>query len=313
MWPRDFSLSGGRITFVENFKYLGVWFSTTNKRVDETHIMKAKEKALVAASSLCGMLKKFEIYDFKTISNLFSSLVESQLYGMEVLPCEYIEVRDEVLKFFYCKLYGLLSATPIEFITLCFAPKLSPTWFLERHVHFLDPLLLYDIGSLPNEAIVHARTLLYPVGKGWFADVLKLFTLYAISVPPGAAPATMLLNFGPTLLDSVLHESRSAAGTKPTLKFFMDSFQNRPTPEMWEVFDTTSFEVSRSLLLLLAGNIQWSSFFSAPRRTCSLCYSSSMYSEHFFICEVAELVFPFPCSDLYCKVLLAASCKDWKS
>jgi hypothetical protein len=80
----EIRVDGRLLRQVEVFKYLG--FLVTPSFSTTAHVTRALERARAAASTLAPVLRRLKIFDLKRLGQYLNCYVESQFYGIELLP-----------------------------------------------------------------------------------------------------------------------------------------------------------------------------------------------------------------------------------
>ena len=114
------------VVFVPKFKYLGVWLTPDLKY--GVHLAAMDEKARLASIEMAGILRNLEVKKWSKLSLFFTMFVESQYFGMELLPAVAGSNMKSTRGFFLNKTLGLTKSFPskvVEFLLNLYPPEVK--------------------------------------------------------------------------------------------------------------------------------------------------------------------------------------------
>lgn len=272
---------GKRISEVDSVKYLGFTFHR-NGRVS-AHVDTCLAKAKAAGLELSRLLHKLRASSFRTISQLYVSLVQSQFYGVALMnPKEATRAMRLSNIFFFNHFVGLPKSVAHAFYP---AMNLFPepmSVILRARVRFIERICLLDEECAALQALRYMRWSDLPRPKEFFGFLISSFAKHT-NIPWYRMQFSDLLNtFAAAIANEVKDDNILEVASKPTLELVADLFSGSFPHEIWSVFNIIGISAVRPFLAILSGSARWSCF-GQERRVCPLC-SSSLYGRHFFLC-----------------------------
>lgn len=275
-------LAGLPIPPVRKVKYLGFWLDEYGS--DAIHVRYCETKARVACSELSRLLRKLNVSSIKTIMLLFRSLVLSQFYAMSICSMKIVSALGKTFALFMKEVYGLLGATALPFFSLLGLMDSPLVLLFKRRVSFIRRVTVRRDASIVHEALEAARFHLMPRGHGWFVEMNSLLKVWEESIPWTIDFVLYESELCHSLQEASVLAYQEVGSRLITLEFFLFLFEGGLIPPgFWSAFSEYSPMLQRPILLLLAGNIRYSSFFLRRIRFCRYC-SVSLHSKHFFEC-----------------------------
>jgi len=275
MFPAFYN--GTLLPTTSDFKYLGFWL--TRNMDQRVHFEKRLAKFKAAASSLVAFVKRLRILKPDVISNLFSSLVSSQMFGSEFLFIPMDELNIEKRNFI-CKCFGLPMGTNASFLDNVFSS------IQESDRHLLEKSTLYNrLVSAPRDTL-HSVALRYDVDTlkrclnlGWVGKVEQQFASRGFRSIPSRTEAALELS------ESFHKRTWRNMSFMSTTDFTTDVFPARPfLIEFLNFTSNLNPDKFRMLISFLVGTFSWSCLRS-PSQFCFFCPSVSLTPIHMILCS----------------------------
>jgi hypothetical protein len=245
-----------------------------------------EERARLATLEAAKMIRQLEITETFRFSVLYTSLVESQLYGIELFPASGAPVINRVRRVFLAALFELPA--DMSSLVATFLMRLVPSeiLILKRRWNFEKRLRTHAIPSVHQ--VIELESHLGKRNTGWHHE--------SFMVAKSINPALRLSEFSiedfsiqlfenfPDLdkLNFVLIQKR--AQEDEALSFFCYLDDYRQASRFRKSLGTISFDQARLVLLFLFSGLRWR-ISRMPLKTCPFCPRFALIWRHFFECE----------------------------
>ncbi len=277
----EIRVEGVKLRQVDVFKYLG--FLLTPSLSPTVHITRAAERARAAASSVASIISKLEIFKLSRLKIYLSAYVESQFYGLELLPVSVLDSLCSARSVFVRKVFDLPVSTSHELAVILFGCPPPEIVMLQRMCSFARKVQRHDFVFVQYALDIDAQ-FLASTPTAFFASFIRLVRK---SIPNCDAQLVNAL----AAADRILHASRSSHFTlsyiqrsdSPSLSFFrlLDSVD---TLVSFRLFLESRPFPQRRLIILFTSSLLRFRFCSRPRELCPLCGRPWLW-EHFFNCR----------------------------
>ncbi len=283
------TVRGHDLRNVNMFSYLGIQLTDTSSL--KSHLEVVLQRAKVSLFKITDLLLTLSITDVTRLHCYFQTFVQSQLYGLELIPYSksLVDRLESLRSLFVRRMFRLPQGTPTELFYVLF-PSLHPSLLcLKRRHSFFTRALKHDLCVVPDAFIFDAS--LMSRGCGWFYE---LFDFYR-----SICQRVNLSDFDfacdvPDLLSLVRDESsfafshlRASAGS--SMSFFRLIRRPEGLHSFRTALSTLSAPHQHVVLCFTANQMRWT-FLTSPRHYCPLCGLSWSW-EHFFSCvEVAPVL-----------------------
>ncbi len=170
------TLRGHSLSQVSRFNYLGVLLSDTSSLT--LHVDLILQRAKISLHKTVELLQQLQIHDLSRLRCYFTSLIQSQLYGLELIPHSqsFISRFDGLRNLFVRRLFGLPQGAPSELFYILF-PSLHPALLcLQRRHAFFKRALRHDLKEVPLSFLFDASLL--PRSCGWFFESFELYRYF---------------------------------------------------------------------------------------------------------------------------------------
>ncbi len=268
---------------VDSFRYLGVQLSRYGTLVD--HVRGVHLKAQVSAHKTVNLLHQLDIRSLNRHKCYFLSFVQSQYYGLELIPYSQAFVNDLVhtRNVFMRSLFKLPLGTPSELFYVLW-PSFPPAAVcLSRRLSFFRRALCHDLACVTSAFIFDSTLLLRSCG--WFNDS---FLFYRSICPSVRRPEDFdFARDVPALFDLFRNEGLFSftlirATTGPTLSFFRLVRHPEGLIKFREELSLLPNHHQHVILCFASSQLRWT-LLSIPRRFCPLC-GGSWHWDHFYTC-----------------------------
>jgi hypothetical protein len=268
----------------QSFKYLGVTVTSTGSLT--VHQRAIFSKAKVAGYEVAQLMRKLEIRNLGRLSSYMLCFVDSQFYGLELLPLHVAQNIDTARKVFMCTTFSLPFCTAKNLVHVLFPVMPSVFLLLKRRASFYERALTHDLECV-REAFLFDMCQLFPHHLSWTFQLLQLFQSIGVDFGNNIASFPRhLREFSETMTDPELICFHCVRLTdEKTLSFFR-SFPDVETAVSFRDFLSARTVADQDFLLLfLSSGLRWR-FFSTPGRgsSCPCCRCTFWSWEHFLSC-----------------------------
>ncbi len=278
-------VNGTLLRQVEVFKYLG--FLVTPTFSTASHVTRALEKARAAAATIAPILKKLKILDFKRLGSYLGCFVESQFYGLELLPPNVVDALASARSNFVRSVLDLPRSASHELATILFDSPPLELLLLRRMSAFIRSTNRHQFEFVRDAMVIDRECLVNnPVSlHGSLHRVVRRFN-------PTFSLATDNLYVA---MENVLARAGHPqftfqfiiTGESVSLSFFR-LFSSRDILFSYRKFlQSLPWDQARILLLFCSSLLRFR-FCLTPRELCPLCGKLWLW-EHFFVCRFLEV------------------------
>lgn len=280
-------LNGLLIKEVVQVKYLGYIFEQSGKST--AHVDYCLAKAFTASCELTRILHKLNATDFRVIQLLYSSLVQSQFYGLAIMDAvQAAKALDKSNAFFFRTFVGLPRS-----VATCFAPAVGLfEWphllILRARIRFVERVCNYVNECAVLDGMRFMRWGVLPIQTPFFAYLTSFFV--EVSTEPWYK-----LNYTALFsshLDVIKRREEDSnlqlVLNKPTLHLTVVLFSGQIPYDFWAALGLFKPAAIRPVISMLAGTARWSCF-GRERRSCPFCFQS-FYGTHFLTCPQLNAV-----------------------
>ncbi len=266
---------------VDVFKYLG--FLLTPSLSPAAHITRSTERARAAASSVASIISKLEITHMVRLKTYLSAYVESQFYGLELLPVSVLDSLCSARSAFVRKVFDLPMSTSHELAVILFGSPPPEVIMLQRMCSFARKVQSHDFVFVRDALQIDAR-FLSSIPTAFFPSMLRLVRKFVPSCDAqlsnvlAATDRILSASRSPQFAFSYIKRTESQSLTffklfssVEVLNSFRDFLESKPFPQ-------------RRLVILFSSSLLRFRFCSRPRELCPLCGRPWLW-EHFFSCK----------------------------
>ncbi len=277
------SLNSCQLPEVSTFRYLGVQISKLGSLSDHVNLIMQRSK--VSMHKTVNLLRQLQITSLSRLHCYFLSFVQSQLYGLELIPysASFLS-RIESIRSLYLKfMFNLPPGTPSELFYVIW-PSFHPALLcLQRRLTFFRRGLKHSLGGVTSSFMFNLS--MYNRNFGWFKDS---FLFYQTICPPSRMTSFDFARDVPMLFEIVRNEefysfSYIRASTNVCMSFFREIRRADCLVSFREALGKLSHHHQHIILCFTSSQMRWT-FLSSPRRLCPHC-QSSWHWNHFFSCS----------------------------
>jgi hypothetical protein len=289
------------LKLVGAFKYLGTWLEPSLKL--GKHLAVVEERARLATLETPKLVRHLNITESQRYSVLYRSLVESQLYGIELFPASGAPVINRVRRVFLNTLFELPADTSSTIANFLMRLLPAEVLILKQRQSFLRRLGKHDIPIVKQ--VLFLEQLLGKKNVGWSHENF----IFARHIHPALRSSEFSLQtFSDQLffkfpdLDKInFAVIQKRATDDEALSFFcyLNSFVNQAVL-LRKSLGSLSFDHARIVLLFLFSGLRWR-ISRAPLKTCPFCPWFELIWRHFFECD---FVAPYLAADFLSLELL---------
>ncbi len=282
---QTFALHGSTLTNVDVFKYLGVF--VCSRWNWSNHVTEMTGRAEAAAAELHRILERLEVRDVRRTTAFYRSLVESQWYGLELMPLRAVSEIESVRARFVKRLFDLPRSTANAISQVIF--DLWPVAFemLLRRLTFLRSMTNHDLTAI-RDSFIFDRQILFREHQGWHFECFLIYRSLFLNA------AVHDFDF-----ESVMHRLETLTRSKDDFLFALLKESEETTLGPFRCFASarvlSSFRemlgrVSRrtaSMILIFCSSGLRFRFFSHTAILCPACRRPWL-TEHLFTCSAVE-------------------------
>jgi hypothetical protein len=266
---------------VNVFKYLG--FLVTPGLHFSAHITRVKERARAAAYVTSQLVSRLHIFDLSRLRVYFQCYVESQFYGMELLPASAADalcsVRSQFLRF----VFDLPRSTNHELAVVLLDLPPVDVLFFRRKSSFYGSIARHEFPFV-RQAVEIDRADLINSPVSFHHTLVRLLRVFVPSISTAQFSTDQALATVSELLsDPDLSFYFILRSDSDTLSFFR-LFQDPTVLTSFREFLTSLTFQHRRLVILFAGSLLRYRFCATICEFCPLCGKRWVW-EHFFTCR----------------------------
>lgn len=279
----EIRVDGVLLRQVHVFKYLG--FLVTPTLSPAAHVIRATERARAAAATIVPILKRLSVTNFARLRTYLTCYVESQFYGIELLPPTAVDAMASARSMFVRSVFDLPQSTNHELATILFDSPPLDLLFLRRLRDFLQSVNRHDFSFVRNASQIDRSLSNLPVSlHACLHRSVRRFMPNFSSATDNlyVAVENILLRAGhPSFTFQFISTSDSQS-----LSFFV-LFESEDVLRSFRVF-LQNLGCRVRLVLLFCTSLLRFRFCKLPRELCPLCGRVWMW-EHFFTCRYLEV------------------------
>jgi hypothetical protein len=282
---QTFSLCGTELTDVNVFKYLGVFVCSRWNWC--CHVNEMTGRAEAAAAELHRILERLEVRDVRRTTSFFRTLVESQWYGLELMPLQVVSEIDSIRARFIKRLFDLprSTANAISQVILDLWPAAFEA--LLRRITFLRSMSNHELPAI-RDSFAYDRLTLFREHQGWHYECFLIYRSLFLNA------AIHDFDFESVMGRlEVLTRSKSEflfILLKQTEETTLSPFCCFDSADVLDSFRTMLGQVSRqtaSMILIFCSSGLRFRFFSHSTILCPACRRPWL-TEHLFKCNAVE-------------------------
>ncbi len=138
----EIRVDGQLLRQVDTFKYLG--FLLTSNASPTEHRVRVTERAKAAAASIASIIRKLNIIDFGRLRNYLSCFVESQFYGIEIMPLNVLESVNSARSAFIRMVFDLPRSASHDLAVILLDAKPVEVLMLQRILRLVRSVQRHD-------------------------------------------------------------------------------------------------------------------------------------------------------------------------
>jgi hypothetical protein len=281
----EIRVNGTLLRQVEVFKYLG--FLVTPTFSSAAHVTRALEKARAAAATIAPILKRLKIFEFKRLGSYLGCFVESQFYGIELLPPNALDALASARSNFVRSVLDLPRSASHELTTILFDSPPLELLLLRRISAFIRTTNRHEFEFVRDAIRIDRDCLINnPISlHGSLHRIIRRFnpTFSLATDNLYVAMENILVRAGhPQFIFQFIKTSDLLS-----LSFFT-LFRSRDVLVSYRNFlQSLPWDQARILLLFSSSLLRFR-FCDTPRELCPLCGKVWLW-EHFFTCRFLEV------------------------
>ena len=303
-WPHGWTraetkirVAGAFLKQVDEFKYLGFFMASNLSPV--VHVARALERAKAAAVQIAKHLKKLKLTDTSRIGIYYRAYVDSQFYGVELLPPSVVEAMKTARSVFVRNLFDMPQSTNNELVQILFDVPPPEVVCLSRLKSFRSSIVAHEF-SYVQEAIEVDQKLYLNDIRSWHYNALSFLkmanpNLSTVDIDFAKVFEETVIMFKPLSYFNFAYLQGSSSDTTSFYRIF-DSCEVLQSFRF--VLSSLKYEQGRLLVLFTSSYLRWK-FGKKGQEECPFCRKSWNW-EHFFLCKFmtfsfgdARLIFPF--------------------
>jgi hypothetical protein len=300
-------VGGVPLRTVTVFKYLGVLVSCCLGF--SSHATRVKERARAAAIITSQLISRLGITNFKRLAAYYSCYVESQFYGLEIMPCSVLECIKAVRSQFIRSVFDLPRSTSHELAVILLDLTPVEVLLLRRRKRFFSSVKRHEFSFVRDICSVDQD--LIQSTLSWHHATIQLLH----RIDPSVSTVDLLLDVefsracdlvsDPDFNFYFIQDSDSES-----LSFFR-LFESPQVLSLFRCFLQSLSAPRRRLVILFCSSLLRFRFCPGPREFCPLCGKVWLW-EHFFSCRHLTPVPDIPGSDISLNaVKLQVSLGQW--
>jgi hypothetical protein len=269
-----------------SFKYVGITISAGGQLT--THQNAVFSRAKVSAYEVAKLMRKLDIVSLSRLRCYMQAFVDSQFYGVELLPPNTARQIESTRKIYVCTCFDLPTHTASK-LTYALFPVLPEMFtLLKRRASFYQRAIEHDLPCV-REAFLFDMSHLFPHRTSWTQQLLEMFLVIGVDLRSDIASFPRhLREFSDTMTDAELVCFNFIQfSEEKTFSFF------RLMPEVSCATSFRSFLSTRNarcqnfFLLFITSGLRWR-FFLDPQRgqACPHCGNCFWSWEHFLSCPM---------------------------
>jgi hypothetical protein len=277
----EIRVEGVTLRQVDVFKYLG--YLLTPSLSPAAHVVRSTERARAATSSVAAIISKLEITKMARLRTYLSAYVESQFYGLELLPVSALDSLCSARSAFVRKVFDLPMTSSHELAVILLGSPPPEVIMLQRMRSFARKVKTHDFEFVKNALVIDEK-FLCAIPTAFFPSMLRLVRKF---LPNCGTDLNNVL----AAADRVLSASRSphfvfsyVKRNESTSLSFFTTFGSVEVLESFRAFLESKPFPQRRLVILFASSLLRFRFCSRPRELCPLCGRPWLW-EHFFNCR----------------------------
>ncbi len=273
-------VGGVPLRTVNVFKYLGVLISSCLGF--SSHATRVKERARAAAITTAQLIARLEIHSFKRLAAYYSCYVESQFYGLEVLPCSILECVRAIRSYYIRTIFDLPRTASHELATILLDLPPVEILLLRRRKRFFGSVVKHEF-SFVRDACAIDRDLMQNT-LSWHNATIQLVRKIDPTVSTVDVSIDGILQRACDLVsDSDFNFYFIQDGDSDSLSFFR-LFESPAVLVSFRKLLQSLKPSQRNLVILFCSSLLRFRFCPGPREFCPLCGKIWLW-EHFFSCR----------------------------
>jgi hypothetical protein len=282
---QSFTLHGSVLANVDVFKYLGVF--VCSRWNWSNHVNEMSGRAEAAAAELHRILERLEVRDVRRTTAFYRSLVESQWYGLELMPLQAVTEIEAIRARFVKRLFDLPRSTANVISQVIF--DLWPAAFeaLLRRLTFLRSMMNHDLAAT-RDSFAFDRLILFREHQGWHYECFLIYRSLFLH--------TTIHNFD---FEAVMCRLEALTRSKDDFLFILLKESEETTigpfrcfasacvlASFREMLSRVSRQTASMVLIFCSSGLRFR-FFSHPAILCPVCRRPWL-TEHLFKCDAVE-------------------------
>ncbi len=300
-------VGGVQLRTVTVFKYLGVL--VTSCLGFSSHATRVKERARAAAITTAQLISRLGITSFKRLAAYFTCYVESQFYGLEIMPCSVIDSVRAIRSQYLRSVFDLPRSTSHELAVILLNLPPVEVMLLRRRKRFFGSVIRHEFTFVRDCCSVD-RDLLQNT-LSWHNATVQLLR----RINPALSTVDLSLESElSSACDLVSDEDFNfyfiQDSDSETLTFFR-LFESPSVLSSFRLFLQSLNAPQCRLVILFCSSLLRFRFCPGPREFCPLCGKVWLW-EHFFSCRRLALVPELSSNDMsLANVKLHVSLGHW--
>jgi hypothetical protein len=280
-----FSLCGTDLTNVDTFKYLGVF--VCSRWNWSNHVNEMTGRAEAAAAELHRILERLGVRDVRRTTTFFRTLIESQWYGLELMPLQVVTEIESIRARFVKRLYDLPRSTANVITQVIFDMWPAAFEALLRRITFLRSMSNHELPAI-RDSFAYDRLSLFRERQGWHHECFLIYrslflnaTIHDFDFESVMGRLEILTRSKDEFLFTLLKQSEETT---------MSPFRCFTSVHTLASFRAMLGQVSRqtaSMILVFCSSGLRFRFFSYPTVLCPACRRPWL-TEHLFKCVAVE-------------------------
>ncbi len=266
------------------FKYLGVTISSGGQL--HTHQRAVFSRAKVSAYEVGKLLRKLDVTNLGRLSSYMQAFVDSQFYGLELLPMHAALDVETARKLFVCTCFDLPPSTTRNLTYVLFSVYPAMYMLIRRRAVFYQRATTHDLTCV-REAFLFDMCQLYPHQLSWTLQLVQMFQSIGVDIRHDVASFPRHLeSFCENVCDPDIVSFLFVQNCEDkTLSFFRLMPDFRTLLSFRKFLTTKRADTQNFLLLFLTSGFRWRFFIDSGRgSSCPKCGCGFWSWEHFLSC-----------------------------
>jgi hypothetical protein len=231
-------------------------------------------------------MRRLDITNLARLTSYLQAFVDSQFYGVELLPMHAARDIDTARKLFVCTCFDLPQCTARHLTYVLFPVYPAMFTLIKRRAVFYKRAITHDLPCV-REAFLFDMCQLYPHNLSWTLQLLQMVQAIGINLQHDIASFPRVLDeFHDTVSDPDAVAFLFVKNTEEKTLSFFRLFPDVATAISFRKFiSMRSVSCQNFLLLFLSSGLRWRFFIDSRRgSTCPKCGAGFWSWEHFFSC-----------------------------